>query len=156
MWCPGNAEWLYCKIRVCGVSSVIQDLDQCSQYMDCTETRLIRDTVVLLKPSVDFLDGHMGQFPGAPSLSDCIYKRWYSCPNVRPSDSVADASLFYTELLARLCSLATPFPSLIGQLCSQCEDWLLACPQPVLVPKCSFLPQPGGALQHTLSGLCAG
>lgn len=53
------------------MSSVIQDLDQCSQYMDCTESRLIRDTVVLLKPSVDFLDGHVGQFPGTPSLSDC-------------------------------------------------------------------------------------
>lgn len=69
---------------------------------------------------------------------------------------VADASLFYTELLARLCSLATPFPAVIGQLCGQCEGWLLACPQPVLIPKCSFLQQPGGALQHTLTGLCAG
>lgn len=69
---------------------------------------------------------------------------------------LADVSLFYTELLARLCSLATPFPSLIGQLCSQCEDGLLACAEPVLIPKCSFLQQPGGALQHTLTGLCGG
>lgn len=57
----GGAEWLFCKSRACGVSSVIQDLDQCSQYMDCTETRLVRDTLVLMKPSLDFLDGHMGQ-----------------------------------------------------------------------------------------------
>lgn len=57
---PGSAEWLYCKSRVCGVSTVIQDLDQCSQYMDCTETRLVRDALVLMKPSLDFLDGHMG------------------------------------------------------------------------------------------------
>ncbi len=57
----GNAEWLYCKSRVCGVTSVIQDLDQCSQYMDCTETRLVRDTLVLMKPTVDFLDGYMGR-----------------------------------------------------------------------------------------------
>lgn len=42
------------------MSSVIQDLDQCSQYMDCSETRLIRDTLVLMRPSVDFLGGHMG------------------------------------------------------------------------------------------------
>uniref|UniRef100_A0A8P4KHN5 NACHT domain-containing protein n=2 Tax=Dicentrarchus labrax TaxID=13489 RepID=A0A8P4KHN5_DICLA len=121
-----SAEWLYCKSRVCGLSSVIQDLDQCSQYMDCTETRLVRDALVLMKPSVDFLDGHM------------------------------DMSLFYTELLARLCSLATPFPSVIGRLCSQCEEWLLTCPEPILVPKCSFLRQPGGALQHTLTGLQGG
>eukprot|EP00066_Takifugu_rubripes_P010060 XP_003977567.2 PREDICTED: NACHT and WD repeat domain-containing protein 1 [Takifugu rubripes] len=122
----GNAEWLYCKIRVCGVSSAIQDLDQCSQHMDCTETSLVRDALVLMRPTMDFLDGQL------------------------------DASLFYTELLARLRSLATPFPAVIGQLCGQCEGWLLACPQPVLVPKCSFLQPPGGALQHTLTGLCAG
>uniref|UniRef100_A0A671VJS9 NACHT and WD repeat domain containing 1 n=1 Tax=Sparus aurata TaxID=8175 RepID=A0A671VJS9_SPAAU len=122
----GSAEWLYCKSRVCGVSSVIQDLDQCSQYMDCTETRLVRDTLVLMKPSLDFLDGHM------------------------------DMSLFYTELLARLWSLATPFPSVIGRLCSQCEEWLLMCPEPILLPKCSFLQQPGGALQRTLTGLTGG
>ncbi|XP_054451988.1 NACHT domain- and WD repeat-containing protein 1, partial [Anoplopoma fimbria] len=122
----GSAEWLYCKSRVCGVSSVIQDLDQCSQYMDCTETRLVRDTMVLIKPSLDFLDGHMDTF------------------------------LFYSELLARLCSLATRFPSVIGQLCSQCEERLLMCPEPILIPKCSFLQQPGGALQHTLTGLQGG
>ncbi|XP_068599724.1 NACHT domain- and WD repeat-containing protein 1 [Brachionichthys hirsutus] len=122
----GSAEWLFCQSRVCGVSSVIQDLDQCSQYMDCMETGLVRDTLVLMKPTLDFLKGHM------------------------------DMSLFYTELLARLCSLATPFPSLIGRLVSQCEDWLLTNPEPVLIPKCSFLQQPGGALQSRLTGLDAG
>lgn len=65
-------------------------------------------------------------------------------------------SLFYTELLARLCSLAPTFPSVIGRLCGQCEEWLMTCPEPILVPKCSFLQQPGGALQHTLSGLQGG
>ncbi|XP_071342720.1 NACHT domain- and WD repeat-containing protein 1 [Trachinotus anak] len=122
----GSAEWLYCKSRVCGVSSVIYDLDQCSQYMDCTETRLIRDTLVLIRPTLDFLDNHI------------------------------DMSLFYTELLARLCSLASTYLSVIGRLCSQCEEWLLTCPEPILVPKCSFLQQPGGALEHTLSRLQGG
>ncbi|XP_069376011.1 NACHT domain- and WD repeat-containing protein 1 [Paralichthys olivaceus] len=122
----GNAEWLYCKSRVCGVTSVIHDLDQSSQQLDCTETRLIRDALVLIKPTLDFLDSHM------------------------------DMSLFFTELLARLCSLAPTFPSVIGRLCSQCEEWLLTCPEPALIPKCSFLQQPGGALQHTLSGLQGG
>jgi len=58
--CSGSAEWLFCKIRVCGVSSLIDDLDQCSQYMDCPEMGLVRDTLVLIKPSLDFLDGHKG------------------------------------------------------------------------------------------------
>ncbi|MEQ2159143.1 hypothetical protein GOODEAATRI_019542, partial [Goodea atripinnis] len=33
----------------------------------------------------------------------------------------------------------------------QCEDWLQICQIPVLIPKSSFLQQPGGALQHTLT-----
>ncbi|KAM9831467.1 NACHT domain- and WD repeat-containing protein 1 [Neosynchiropus ocellatus] len=121
-----SAEWLYCKSKLCGVASVIHDLDQSSRYMDCAETGLIRDTLVLIKPSLDYLDGHM------------------------------DVALFYSELLARLSSLATPFPSMIGRLCSQCEEWLLTCAEPILIPKCSFLPAAGGALQHTMSGPHAG
>ncbi|KAM6921186.1 NACHT domain- and WD repeat-containing protein 1 [Xenentodon cancila] len=119
----GRAEWLYCQSRVCGVSSVISDLDQCSQLMDCTETGLIRDALILMRPSLYLLDSHI------------------------------DQSLFYSELLARLSALTTAFPTLIGQLCSQCDDWFLTCPEPVLIPKCSFLQQPGGALQHTLTAL---
>lgn len=63
----------------------------------------------------------------------------------------ADMSLFYTELLARLFSLAAAFPAVIGRLCSQCEEWLQEeCTEPILIPKSSFLQPPGGALQHTL------
>ncbi|KAF6734575.1 NACHT domain- and WD repeat-containing protein 1 [Oryzias melastigma] len=121
-----SAEWLFCKSRVCGVSSVIRDLDQGSKYMDCTETGLIRDALALIKPGLDFLDGHVGK------------------------------SQFYGELLARLSALSTVFPSLIGRLCSQINDWFLTCPEPALIPKCSFLQQPGGALQHTLNTTNAG
>ncbi|XP_015232013.1 PREDICTED: NACHT domain- and WD repeat-containing protein 1 [Cyprinodon variegatus] len=117
----GSAEWLYCKSRVCGVSSLISDLDQCFRYMDCSETRLVHDALVLMKPSLDVLSGHM------------------------------DQSLFYSELLARLSSLSSTFKSVIGQICSQCDDWLQSCLEPVLIPKSSFLQQPGGALQHTLT-----
>uniref|UniRef100_A0A3Q3SFK5 Uncharacterized protein n=1 Tax=Mastacembelus armatus TaxID=205130 RepID=A0A3Q3SFK5_9TELE len=126
LWEELRQEVIGTICRVCGVSSIIRDLDQCSQYMDCTETTLIRDTLVLIKPSLDFLHGHM------------------------------DMSLFYTELLARLSTLATTFPAVIGQLCKQCEDWLLMYSEPILIPKCSFLQQPGGALQYTLRGLQGG
>ncbi|PWA28096.1 hypothetical protein CCH79_00020831 [Gambusia affinis] len=117
----GSAEWLYCQSRVCGVSSLISDLDQCSQYMDCCETGLVREALVLMKPSLDTLSGHM------------------------------DRSVFFSELLARLSSLASTFRTVIGQLCSQCDNWLQTCPEPVLIPRSSFLQQPGGALQHTLT-----
>ncbi|MED6236904.1 hypothetical protein ATANTOWER_015870 [Ataeniobius toweri] len=89
--------------------------------MNCSETGLVRDALILMKPSLDVLSGHM------------------------------DQSLFYSELLARLSSLSSTFCAVIGQLCSQCEDWLQMCQMPVLIPKSSFLQQPGGALQHTLT-----
>ncbi|KAK0141011.1 NACHT domain- and WD repeat-containing protein 1 [Merluccius polli] len=122
----GNADWLYCKSRLCGLDSVIDDLRLCGEQMNCTESALLHDTLLLIKPTVDLLGGHM------------------------------DTSLFYTELLARLFSLATVFPSLIGRLVRQCEEWLLTCPEPVLVPKCTFLTAPGGALKHTFTGVQTG
>uniref|UniRef100_A0A3B4G6G6 NACHT and WD repeat domain containing 1 n=1 Tax=Pundamilia nyererei TaxID=303518 RepID=A0A3B4G6G6_9CICH len=108
----------------CGPRSL--PLFSCSKYMDCTETGLIRDALVLMKPSLCFLEGHM------------------------------EVSLFYSELLARLSSLNSAFPTVIGRLCSQCEEWLLKYPDPILIPRSSFLQQPGGALQHTLSVLRGG
>ncbi|XP_038859011.1 NACHT domain- and WD repeat-containing protein 1 [Salvelinus namaycush] len=122
----GSSEWLYCKTLTCGVASVIEDLTLCTELMDCPETQLIRDTFILLKPTLDFLDGQM------------------------------DPSLFYTEVLARLHSFAEMYPSLIGRLCCQCHDWLSCCPDPILVPKCAFLQPPGGALKTTLAGFQKG
>uniref|UniRef100_A0A8C8GKV8 AAA+ ATPase domain-containing protein n=1 Tax=Oncorhynchus tshawytscha TaxID=74940 RepID=A0A8C8GKV8_ONCTS len=122
----GSSEWLYCKTLTCGVASVIEDLTLCTKLMDCPETQLIRDTFILLKPTLDFLDGQM------------------------------DPPLFYTEVLARLHSFAEMYPSLIGRLCCQCHDWLSCCPDPILVPKCTFLQPPGGALKMTLAGFQKG
>nr|XP_029488034.1 NACHT domain- and WD repeat-containing protein 1 [Oncorhynchus nerka] len=122
----GSSEWLYCKTLTCGVASVIEDLTLCTKLMDCPETQLIRDTFILLKPTLDFLDGQM------------------------------DTPLFYTEVLARLHSFAEMYPSLIGRLCCQCHDWLSCCPDPILVPKCTFLQPPGGALKTTLAGFQKG
>ena len=34
---------------------MIRDLDQCCQYTDCPESRLIRDALVLMRPGVDSL-----------------------------------------------------------------------------------------------------
>lgn len=42
------------------MASVIEDLTLCTELMDCPETQLIRDTFILLKPTLDFLDGEMG------------------------------------------------------------------------------------------------
>lgn len=66
--------------------------------------------------------------------------------------SVAERSILYTELLARLHFFSTSHPGLVGQLCQQAQSWFRMCPQPVLVPLGGFLQPPGGPLRATLSG----
>ncbi|TSM94660.1 NACHT domain- and WD repeat-containing protein 1 [Bagarius yarrelli] len=122
----GNLDWLYCKTLSCGVDSVIQDLSLCVNTIDCPEIQLIRDCFRMLKPALDFIDGH------------------------------TDSVLLFTEISARLQALAPVYPSLIGRLCSQCESWFGSCANPVLVPKSSFLQPPGGPLINTLSGSMKG
>ncbi|KAK1805804.1 hypothetical protein P4O66_012851, partial [Electrophorus voltai] len=56
----GSLDWLYCKTLSCGVASVIQDLSLCASVMECPEIQLIRDCFLLLKPTLDFIDGLMG------------------------------------------------------------------------------------------------
>ncbi|XP_053539257.1 NACHT domain- and WD repeat-containing protein 1 [Ictalurus punctatus] len=122
----GNLDWLYCKTLSCGVASVIQDLSLCVDIIDCPEIQLIRDCFLLLKPTIDFIDGH------------------------------TDSLLLFTEITARLQALAPEYPSLIGRLCSQCNERFASCADPVLVPKSSFLQPPGGPLINTLSGSAKG
>ncbi|XP_066504213.1 NACHT domain- and WD repeat-containing protein 1 [Hoplias malabaricus] len=122
----GSLEWLYCKTLSCGVSSVIQDLSLCADVMDCPEIQLIRDCFLLLKPTIDFVDGNI------------------------------DSSLLFTEISARLLALAHTYPALIGRLCSQCQDWFVSCTDPVLVPRSSFIQAPGGPLKNTLCGFTKG
>ncbi|XP_030640015.1 NACHT domain- and WD repeat-containing protein 1 [Chanos chanos] len=121
-----SVDWLWCKTQGCGVDAVIQDLTLCCRLSDCPETQLLRDTFQLLKSTLDFLGG------------------------------LTDPALLYTELLARLHCLSGLYPSLIGRLCGQCQDWFTSCPHPVLLPKSSFLPAPGGALTHTLTSCSKG
>ncbi|KAI5626673.1 NACHT domain- and WD repeat-containing protein 1 isoform X2 [Silurus asotus] len=122
----GNLDWLYCKTLSCGVTSVIQDLSLCADITDCPEVQLIRDCFLLLKPTLDFIDGH------------------------------TDSPLLVTEITARLQALAPVYPSLIGPLCSQCDGWFASCADPVLVPRSNFLPSPGGPLINTISASAKG
>ncbi|XP_074060516.1 NACHT domain- and WD repeat-containing protein 1-like [Macrotis lagotis] len=63
-----------------------------------------------------------------------------------------DKSIFYTEILTRLSSFSSLYPSLIGQLCHQCMRWFNAYPHPILIPLYGFLLPPGGPLRETLTG----
>ncbi|XP_048108890.1 NACHT domain- and WD repeat-containing protein 1 [Alosa alosa] len=118
----GNMEWLCCKAVSCGVAAVIEDLSLCTTLYECPELQLIQDAFVLIKPTLDFIDAHI------------------------------EPSLLYTEVFGWLHVFSETYPALIGRLCSQCQDWFASYADPVLVPKSSFLPPPGGALKSTLTG----
>nr|XP_023669010.1 NACHT domain- and WD repeat-containing protein 1 isoform X1 [Paramormyrops kingsleyae] len=118
----GNAEWLWCQTTTCGVASVIEDLSLCLEVHDCPEIELVRDMFLLMKPTFDSIEGQM------------------------------DPSVFYTEIFARLYSLAEMYPYVIGRLYSQCRDWFDSSPNPILVPSCGFFQSPGGPLKTVLTG----
>nr|XP_014340453.1 PREDICTED: NACHT domain- and WD repeat-containing protein 1 isoform X2 [Latimeria chalumnae] len=56
----GRMDWLVCRALNCGIKSVIGDLNLCSECIDCSEVQLVRDTFLLLKPTVDFIEGEVG------------------------------------------------------------------------------------------------
>ncbi|XP_025066071.1 NACHT domain- and WD repeat-containing protein 1 [Alligator sinensis] len=122
----GNMNWIICKITAAGIESVVDDLDMCITHTNCPELSLVRDALLLLKPTIDDMDGVVG------------------------------VSIIYTEVLARLHFFMSSYPDLIGRLCQQCLHWFEVCPYPVLIPLCGFLQPPGGPLQKTLTGFLKG
>ncbi|XP_029470055.1 NACHT domain- and WD repeat-containing protein 1 [Rhinatrema bivittatum] len=122
----GNMNWMSCKILSCGIKSVIEDFAMCCARISSPELELVRDVLLLFKPTIDFIEG-------------------------KP-----DASIVYTEVLARLLFFASSSPSLIGEVCQQCVKWLKEYPHPTLIPLCGFFQPPGGALQTTLTGFKQG
>ncbi|XP_030075789.1 NACHT domain- and WD repeat-containing protein 1 [Microcaecilia unicolor] len=122
----GNMSWISCKIISCGIKSVIEDFAMCCAKIDSPEAELLRDVLLLLKPTADFMEG-------------------------KP-----DASIVYTEMLARLLFFEPSYPSLIGEVCQQCIRWLRGYPHPIFIPLCGFFQPPGGALQTTVTGFKQG
>ncbi|XP_053869348.1 NACHT domain- and WD repeat-containing protein 1 [Malaclemys terrapin pileata] len=122
----GNMNWITCKIVATGIQGIANDFAMCNERINCPELRLIQETLLLLKPALDYIDGVVG------------------------------VSIIYTEMLARLHFFMFSYPDLIGRLCQQCLSWLNVCPHPVLVPLCGFLQPPGGPLKMTITGFLKG
>ncbi|KAI2659286.1 NACHT domain- and WD repeat-containing protein 1 [Labeo rohita] len=66
----GTLDWLCCKTLRCGVSCVIQDLVVCTDLTDCPEIQMLKETFLLLKPSLDFSDGRVEIFSRLQGLTD--------------------------------------------------------------------------------------
>ncbi|CAM4701804.1 unnamed protein product [Caretta caretta] len=122
----GNMNWITCKIIATGIQGIANDFAMCNEHINCPELRLMQETLLLLKPALDYIDGGVG------------------------------VSIIYTEVLARLHFFMLSYPGLIGKLCQQCLSWLNVCPHPVLVPLCGFLQPPGGPLKMTITGFLKG
>ncbi|XP_047933726.2 NACHT domain- and WD repeat-containing protein 1 isoform X1 [Anser cygnoides] len=122
----GNMNWISCKAITSGIQSVVDDFAMCTERINCPELRLVRDTLLLVKPAVGSIHGPEG------------------------------LSIIYTEVLARLLFFVPSYPEVIGKLCQQCLSWFSARPHPVLIPLCGFLQPPGGPLHTTLTGFLKG
>ncbi|KAM7134751.1 NACHT domain- and WD repeat-containing protein 1 [Macrochelys suwanniensis] len=121
-----NMNWITCKIVATGIQGIANDLAMCNERINCPELRLVQETLLLLKPALDYINDVVG------------------------------VSIIYTEVLARLHFFMLSYPDLIGKLCQQCLSWLNVCPHPVLVPLCGFLQPPGGPLKMTVTGFLKG
>ncbi|XP_078423676.1 NACHT domain- and WD repeat-containing protein 1 [Cetorhinus maximus] len=76
----GNMEWIVCKIQVTGMKSLLEDFYACTKHIDCPEVQLIQDALLLIWPTVDFMENGI------------------------------DESVLYVEMLARLDFFKGSYP----------------------------------------------
>ncbi|XP_015742924.1 NACHT domain- and WD repeat-containing protein 1 [Python bivittatus] len=116
----GNMNWIICRATSTGIENLTSDFAMCLAQINCPELHLLQKTLLLLQPLVDSTQIH------------------------------GEASMIYTEMLARLFFLRPSYPKIIGKVCEQCESWFGAWPHPVLIPCSGFFYPPGGPLCKTL------
>ncbi|KAM6459064.1 NACHT domain- and WD repeat-containing protein 1, partial [Liasis olivaceus] len=122
----GNMNWIICRATSTGIENLTSDFAMCLAQINCPELHLLQKTLLLLQPLVDSTQIH------------------------------GEASMIYTEMLARLFFLRPSYPKIIGKVCEQCESWFRAWPHPVLIPCSGFFYPPGGPLCKTLPGFPKG
>ncbi|XP_067417779.1 NACHT domain- and WD repeat-containing protein 1 [Emydura macquarii macquarii] len=53
----GNMNWIICRIVATGIQGIASDFAMCNEHINCPELRLVQDTLLLLKPALDYIDG---------------------------------------------------------------------------------------------------
>ncbi|KAM9330625.1 NACHT domain- and WD repeat-containing protein 1 [Gastrophryne carolinensis] len=53
----GNMNWIASKIVACGINSIIKDFDMCVKCINNDEVKLVRDTLRLFQPTINFIEG---------------------------------------------------------------------------------------------------
>ncbi|XP_078077476.1 NACHT domain- and WD repeat-containing protein 1 [Mustelus asterias] len=76
----GNMEWIVCKIQATGIKSLLEDFYACTKQVDCPEVKLIQDALLLIWPTIDFMENGI------------------------------DESVLYIEMLARLDFFKVSYP----------------------------------------------
>ncbi|XP_067856040.1 NACHT domain- and WD repeat-containing protein 1 [Heptranchias perlo] len=57
----GNMEWIVCKIQAAGMKCLLEDFYACTKQVDCPEVQLVRDALLLIWPTVDFMENGVDQ-----------------------------------------------------------------------------------------------
>ncbi|XP_072407531.1 NACHT domain- and WD repeat-containing protein 1 [Chiloscyllium punctatum] len=76
----GNMEWIVCKVQASGMKGLLEDFYACTKQVDCPEVQLVQDALLLIWPTVDFMENGI------------------------------DQSVLYTEMLARLHFFKGSYP----------------------------------------------
>ncbi|KAG8454860.1 hypothetical protein GDO86_001182 [Hymenochirus boettgeri] len=122
----GSMDWISSKIASCGIQNVIKDFEMCVESIGDRELSLVRDTLRLFQPTINFIEG------------------------------TVDPCVIFTEILSRLYFFQLSCPTLIGEMCQQCISWFDNYPHPTFIPVCGFFQPPGGPLQTTITGFKQG
>lgn len=54
-------NWITCKIVATGIQGIANDFAMCNEHINCPELRLMQETLLLLKPALDYIDGGVGK-----------------------------------------------------------------------------------------------
>ncbi|XP_048404343.2 NACHT domain- and WD repeat-containing protein 1 isoform X2 [Stegostoma tigrinum] len=57
----GNMEWIIFKIQVSGMKGLLEDFYACTKQIDCPEVQLVQDALLLIWPTVDFMENGVDQ-----------------------------------------------------------------------------------------------
>lgn len=57
----GNIEWIVCKVQATGMKSLLEDFYACTRKVDCPDVQLVQDALLLIWPTVNFMENDIGK-----------------------------------------------------------------------------------------------
>lgn len=71
-------NWIACRVAATGMGSLLSDFAMCLAHVSCQELGLLQDSLRLLQPVVDSIDGRVGKRAGMlhGNLHELVASLW--------------------------------------------------------------------------------